>query len=232
MHCIIVDDEPDAISVLETYVQDVPFLKLSGTFREPLVALEFLKRSPEVDLVFLDINMPKLSGIQFTKLLENKPQIIYTTAYSEYALESYEYSAVDYLLKPIEFERFLQAVMKVERQSDNAESENEKSKAASESIFVKSSTDYHQLKLSEIQYLESEGNYVTYYTEERKVVVRQRLIDAIAGLNSDMFVQVHRSFVVSKMHVKLIKSYAVQVGNKEVPIGKKYREGMPGKLMA
>ena len=114
MKYVIIDDEPAAIEVLKFHLKNIPFMELKATFRDPLIAIEYLQEN-DIDLMFLDINMPNLSGISFPKLLNNPPQIVYTTAYSEYAIESYELNAVDYLLKPIEFDRLLQAVMKVKQ---------------------------------------------------------------------------------------------------------------------
>src|SRR5210317_1070346 len=147
MNCVIIDDEPAAIDVLKFHLSSIPFVVLKKTFRDPLDALEYLQQHT-VDLVFLDINMPKLSGISFPKFLQNPPLIIFTTAYSEYALESYELKAVDYLLKPINFDRLLQAVIKVKHfLNKNNEAITTSSKTANDSleqtIFIKSGSEFH-----------------------------------------------------------------------------------------
>ena len=163
MNCVIIDDEPAAIDVLKFHLSSIPFVVLKKTFRDPLDALEYLQQHT-VDLIFLDINMPKLSGISFPKFLQNPPLIIFTTAYSEYALESYELKAVDYLLKPIEFNRLLQGVIKAQhilkKNTKVTTSSPEISSDTSEqTIFIKSGSEFHQLFIQNIKYIEKEINH-------------------------------------------------------------------------
>lgn len=225
---VIIDDEPAAIEVLQIHLSKIPSMAQSASFRDPMEALEYLQQH-KVDLIFLDINMPKLSGISFSKLLQNPPLIIFTTAYSEYALESYELKAVDYLLKPIEFDRLLQAIMKVKEvlnqnngsQSVNAESSAEVSK---QTIFIKSGTEFHQLSIQNIKYIESGSNYVTFHTDNRPILARYKLSEVLILLPSHQFVRIHRSYVVALKHIETVKKHCVLIDKKEIPISSNYRD--------
>jgi DNA-binding LytR/AlgR family response regulator len=202
---------------------------LKKTFRDPLDALEYLQQHT-IDLIFLDINMPKLSGISFPKFLQNPPLIIFTTAYSEYALESYELKAVDYLLKPIEFNRLLQAVMKakqhLEKNNTITNPISEISPDISEqTIFVKSGSEFHQLFIQNIKYIESDGNYVTFYTDKRPVLARYKLSEVLELLPKEFFARIHRSYIVALKHIETVKKHCVIIDDKEIPISSNYREG-------
>jgi len=228
MNCILIDDEPAAIDVLKFHLSSIPFVDLEKTFRDPLDALEYLQKHT-VDVIFLDINMPKLSGISFPKFLQNPPLIIFTTAYSEYALESYELKAVDYLLKPIEFNRLLQAVMKVqqllEKNSSIKTSSAEISNDGGElTIFIKSGSEFHQLYIQDIKYVESDGNYVTFHTSKGPVLARYKLSEVLEILPKDLFIRIHRSYLVALKHIETVKKYCVVIDAKEIPISSNYRE--------
>lgn len=229
MDYIILDDEPDAIDVLKFHLSNIPFMELKATFRDPLDALEYLQKHT-VDLLFLDINMPKLSGINFPKFLQKPPLIIFTTAYSEYAVESYEHKAVDYLLKPIEFDRLLQAVMKVKQvlnQNNVVVATNpEASQNVSEqTVFIKSGSEFHQLPIQNIKYIESDGNYVTFQTTNRSILARYKISEVIDLLPQQFFVRIHRSFIVALKHIETIKKHCVVIDGNEIPISSNYREG-------
>lgn len=224
---VIIDDEPAAIEVLQIHLNKVPSMVLKASFRDPLEALEYLQQH-KVDLIFLDINMPKLSGISFPKLLQNPPLIIFTTAYSEYALESYELKAVDYLLKPIEFNRLLQAIMKVKEvlnQNKAIKSVNTESSAeeAEQTIFIKSGSEFHQLSIQDIKYIESDGNYVTFHTNNKPILARYKLSEVLSLLPPHQFVRIHRSYAVALKHIDTIKNHCVMIGTQEVPISGTYR---------
>lgn len=229
MNCVIIDDEPAAIDVLKFHLSSIPFVALKKTFRDPLDALEYLPQH-KIDLIFLDINMPKLSGINFPKFLQNPPLIIFTTAYSEYALESYELKAVDYLLKPIEFDRLLQAVMKA-KQLLEVNSKDEKSNLETSSdiseqtIFIKSGSEFHQVFVQNIKYIESDGNYVTFHTVKRSILARYKISEALELLPKEYFTRIHRSYFVALKHIETIKKHCVVIDNKEIPISNTYREG-------
>jgi DNA-binding LytR/AlgR family response regulator len=229
MNCVIIDDEPAAIDVLKFHLSSIPFVVLKKTFRDPLDALEYLPEH-KIDVMFLDINMPKLSGISFPKFLQNPPLIIFTTAYSEYALESYDLKAVDYLLKPIEFNRLLQAVMKAKQLLEKNISITTSSSKISpdiskQTIFIKSGSEFHQLFVQSIEYIESDGNYVTFYTDKRPILARYKISEVLELLPKEYFTRIHRSYIVALKHLETIKKHCVVIDNKEIPISSKYREG-------
>ena len=228
MNCVIIDDEHAAIDVLKFNLSNIPFVVLKKTFRDPLDALEYLQQQT-IDLIFLDINMPKLSGISFPKFLQNPPLIIFTTAYSEYALESYELKAVDYLLKPIEFNRLLQGVMKAQQ----VLKKNTKITTSSpeifpdiseQTIFIKSGSEFHQLFIQNIKYIESDGNYVTFYTDKRPILARYKLSEVLELLPKEYFTRIHRSYIVALKHIETVKKHCVIINDKEIPISSNYRE--------
>ncbi len=228
MNYIIIDDEPAAIDVLKFHLNNIPFMELKTTFRDPLDALEYLQKHT-VDLLFLDINMPKLSGISFPKFLQKPPLIIFTTAYSEYALESYELKAVDYLLKPIEFDRLLQAVMNAKQVlnqnkvgiTTNAETSPDVSE---QTVFIKSGSEFHQLPIQNIKYIESDGNYVTFHSTKRSILARYKLSEVKELLPQQFFVRIHRSYIVAIKHIETVKKHCVVIDGKEIPISSNYRE--------
>jgi DNA-binding LytR/AlgR family response regulator len=224
---IIIDDEPAAIEVLKFHLNKMSSLELKASFRDPLEALDYLDKN-KIDLIFLDINMPELSGISFPKFLQNPPLIIFTTAYSEYALESYELKAVDYLLKPIEFDRLLQAVIKVKQILNNNQGAALHPEISvddsNHTIFIKSGSEFHQLSIQHIKYVESDGNYVTFHTTKRSIVARYKLTEVIDLLPKHLFTRIHRSFIVSLKHIETIKTHCVVIDEKDIPISKNYRE--------
>lgn len=229
MKYVIIDDEPAAIEVLKFHLKNIPFMELKATFRDPLVAIEYLQEN-DVDMMFLDINMPNLSGVNLPKLLKNPPHIVYTTAYSEYAIESYELNAVDYLLKPIEFDRLLQAVMKVKqvvskKAKHSVAKEVSVVKASEKTIFIKSGAEFHQVSILSIKYIESDGNYVTFYTTKRSILARYKISEVLDLLPQQYFVRIHRSFIVALKHIDTVKKYCVLIDGSEIPISANYREG-------
>jgi len=229
MKYIIIDDEPAAIEVLKFHLKNIPFMELMATFRDPLVAIEYLQENI-IDLMFLDINMPNLSGISLPKLLNNPPHIVYTTAYSEYAIESYELNAVDYLLKPIGFDRLLQAVMKVKQVMDQ-KAKHVNSKVMSvendseQTIFIKSGAEFHQVAIQKIRYIESDGNYVTFYTTKRSILGRYKISEVLELLPQQYFVRIHRSYIVALKYIDIVKKHCVVIDGNEIPISANYREG-------
>jgi two-component system LytT family response regulator len=226
---VIIDDEPAAIEVLQFHLNKIPSMELKLSFRDPLEGLDYLQKH-KVDLIFLDINMPELSGISFPKFLQNPPLIIFTTAYSEYALESYELKAVDYLLKPINFDRLLQAVMKAKQLLEgNIRGETSSSEISSDisdqTIFIKSGSEFHQVSIQNIKWIESDGNYVTIHTTKRSILARYKLSEVIDIIPKQLFVRIHRSYIVALKHIETVKKHCVVIDNKEIPISSKYREG-------
>ncbi|MEQ9092004.1 MAG: LytTR family DNA-binding domain-containing protein [Balneola sp.] len=214
IRCIIIEDEPIARDVLKTYVQDTPSIVLVDEFENAVDGLAFLQKE-SIDLIFLDINMPKLSGISFLKSLDDPPKVIITTAYSEYALEGYELDVVDYLLKPFSFERFLKAVNKVALK---------KSETKEESITVKADGKLFRISLSEILCAEALGDYVTLYTESQKLTFNSTLTSFIEELNSENFIRIHRSYAVSLSKINYVEGNIISIKEHEIPVGKSYRE--------
>lgn len=217
MRAIIVDDEPRAIELLEKYLSHFSQVELVGTFRNGLKAFEFISAN-KVDLIFLDINMPHLSGLSLSRMIDNDTRVIFTTAYSEYAVESYDVNAVDYLLKPITFERFSRAMGRVlEKDKPDV--------SASRPLLIKSGSRLHRIAPEEIVYLEKDGNYITYFLVQDKVLARATVDEAMASL-PDHFVQVHKSYIVNTHFVRSMEKNSLLVKAAEIPIGASFYEGV------
>ncbi|WP_405206670.1 LytR/AlgR family response regulator transcription factor [Aquimarina sp. LLG6339-5] len=223
LQCLIADDEPIARQIIESYIKEIPYLEVVSTCKNAFEVMEFLQGN-SVDLIFLDINMPKLSGISLLKTIRYKPHVIITTAYPEYAVEGFELSVTDYLLKPFSLERFLQAVLKVQQQSspihDTIVVEKEKSV---KSVYVKSDKKIIKLDLETINYIEAYGNYIKIYTDQM-ILTPVTLSDFLEKL-SDNFVRVHKSYVVNFNKLKLIDGNQIVLQNdSKLPISKSYRK--------
>jgi DNA-binding LytR/AlgR family response regulator len=219
MKCLILDDEPLAVDILRDYIEKIPGLECVGAFRRPLHALEFLQKN-EVDLVFLDIQMPDLSGLQFLKSLPRPPRVVFTTAYSRYAAESYNYDAVDYLLKPIEFDRFLRAVHKARAL---AVSPAKKTPDPGKSILIKSGTRFHRTRWDDIRYVKGAGNYVTFVTENREILSLMTMRNAVRLLPGTVFVRIHKSYIVNIQRLDVVEEGEVRIGKDRIPIGDSFR---------
>jgi DNA-binding LytR/AlgR family response regulator len=222
--CIIVDDEPLAISLLENYVQKVPFLELVFSSENPIDALEYIQNN-ESDLVFLDIQMPELTGINFMKILGDKQKYILTTAYSEFALEGYEHNIVDYLLKPISFERFYKSALKAQERFSVGESKEDSH------FFVKSSGQQHRISFDEILYVESIKDYVNIRTGDQEYIVLDTLKSMELQLPESSFVRIHKSFIINLNQIKSLGSKKVTlVSDQEIPIGESFRMNLLTKI--
>jgi two-component system LytT family response regulator len=223
--CVIVDDEPLARSLLKDYVSKVPSLKLVEVCSSPVAAMEIIQQQP-VDLLFLDIQMPEITGISLLKIMKKKPMVVLTTAYSEYALESYELDVVDYLLKPITFSRFLQAVDKVNSRINASSTQTEKviPNASQPFIFVKDGTKLVKVMWADIQYIEGLKDYVTIHTKQQKVVSLQRLKSLEEQLPPDQFIRIHNSFIVSLHAIDTIHKNEVHIGTASLPISDSYKK--------
>jgi DNA-binding LytR/AlgR family response regulator len=228
MNCIAIDDEPKALEVIERYCQKIDSISLKATFREPVKAIEFL-RSEEIDLVFLDINMPDINGIQLIAALAAKPMVIFTTAYSNYAVESYNLNAVDYLLKPITFDRFLASVNKaavlfaLKNKTGNRT-------AGPGTVFIKSGPQTYQVKIADILYLEKDGNYITVHLKDKKILIRENMTDIFEIVPEEGFVRVHKSFVVAVKHITMIEVHQLIINGEKIPIGGTYRDNLRTRL--
>lgn len=222
---LIVDDEHIAHDIIKGYCDMLPQMQLAKSCYDSIEAMDFL-RSNAVDLLFLDLNMPKLKGFEFLKTLQNPPRVIVTTAYSEHALEGYELNVIDYLLKPFSFERFVKAINKA---LDSAEKSTAKEVATSEknaTIFLRADKKHLQVPVEKILFLESAGNYVKVFIEGEKVMVRDKISTLIDSLPKGLFMQVHKSFAVALKHIKSVEGNRIFIGEHQVPIGKTYRENV------
>jgi len=225
IRCIIIEDQPPAQRVLKRFITDIGNMDLKATFTDALQAMDFLKTEP-IDLIFLDIHLPKISGIDFLKSLKQKPPVILTTAFSDYALESYEYDVVDYLLKPFSFERFVQAVSKVpppmSKQSKQQEPEENLS---SEVIFIKSGYEHIRIDTADILYVRSDADYTEIFTEEKKYLSQEPLRYWEEHLDQKKFIRIHRSFLINTSKIeKIIGNRVYLVKKTTVPVGRAYKE--------
>jgi len=223
MKCLAIDDEPVALDILKDYIAKVPFLECAGVFRDPLKALDYLRKN-HVDLIFLDINMPDLTGIQFLKTLKKPPLVIFTTAYSEYALESYDYDAVDYLLKPIEFERFVKASNKASEMYEVKAKNLPIFTGERDHLFIKSGTHFHKVETENIFYIKGTGNYVTFVLDQKEVLSLMTMTKALEVLPQNLFFRIHKSYIVNSLHVVLIENEEVKIQGERLPIGDSYRQ--------
>jgi DNA-binding LytR/AlgR family response regulator len=233
MNVIIVDDEPLALDILENYIFRNPELKLLAKCRNALEAFEAIHKY-EIDLMFLDIQMPQITGIDFLKTLSNPPQVIMTTAYPNFAVEGFELSVVDYLLKPISLERFDKAVQKVNRlPAANttlikppvaATTEGENVEKKNDYIFVKTDKKLVKLKFADIFFIEGLKDYVMIFSPTGRIITLQTLKALEEKLPQDDFVRAHRSFIVNINHIDQVEAHHVVINKKEIPIGKNFKE--------
>jgi two-component system, LytTR family, response regulator len=222
MKVIIIDDEPKAIELLRSYLQHFSDFELAGTFRNALTALSFINDN-NIDLIFLDINMPHLNGLSFSKMVAPDVKIIFTTAYSEYAVESYEVQALDYLLKPISLERFTKAITKV-LGSKTAEEPN-----ADNALLIKSGAKIFRVNPLDILYLVKEGNYITYHTTNQKILARASIAEALVTLPAH-FIQCHKSYIVNLEKIDFLDRNELSIHNQLIPIGHSFKEELLKRL--
>ena len=227
--CIIVEDEPLARNLLTAYISKVPKIQLIQTFSNAIDALDYL-RDNQVDILFSDIQMPEVTGITLLKLLQKKPLIILTTAYSEYALEGYELEVFDYLVKPISFERFLKSIEKGIARLDNSHPEVAEIKEvqsgtnAPDYIFVKDGTKLIKINLSEILYIEGLKDYVCIYTTGRKIVSLQTMKSLESTLPKDRFIRIHNSYIIAFEAINEIEKDRVIIGKSTIPVSDTYKK--------
>jgi len=229
MKVIIVDDEPKAIELIASYLSHFSKFELVSTFRNGLKALEFLNTNA-VDVIFLDINMPHLSGLSLSKMISPNTKIVFTTAYSEHALESYEVNAIDYLLKPISLDRFSKTITKL---TSNIEAtvynSNNKQSEGSKTIFIKSGLKTHQINLDAIEYIQKDGNYINYFVNGKKIMGRQSISEALSQLNNNFF-QIQKSYIVNFTKIDSVTTDYVIIGENKIPIGSQFRSLVFSKL--
>jgi len=223
---LIIDDEYIAHDIIKGYCDLLPNMQLMKNCYDALEAIEYLNNNT-VDLIFLDLNMPKLKGFEFLKTLTSPPKVIVTTAYEEFALEGYELNISDYLLKPFGFERFLKAINKtVSATNKTTQSIVDNNDAVSKSIFLRSNNKYIQVIIDTIQYIEAAGNYTKVITINETITIREKISDVLELLNDIDFIQVHKSFAVSKKQIKSIEGNRIFISENIIPIGKTYKSNI------
>lgn len=228
LNCLIVDDEPLALDVLEQHVKKAGQLNLLGRCNNAIEALEIMNQNP-VDLLFLDIQMPEVTGIDFVKSLTQPPVIVFTTAYQHYALEGYDLNVTDYLLKPISFDRFMKAVQRAEEIIQLKKQSEDKTSGEDEDegyFFVKSDQKLVKLRYSEISFIEALADYVKIHTHEKRIITLQTMKKMEEKLPADKFIRVHRSYIVSIDKIKAVSGSKIEVDGQEIPIGKNYKESL------
>jgi two-component system LytT family response regulator len=224
IRCIIIEDEPLAVKVLADYIADVPFLDLLATFKDAITATDYLRHTG-VDLIFLDIHLPKLKGMSFLKTLVNPPAVIITTAYHQYAVEGFNLNVTDYLLKPIEFERFLVAVTKV-RIVHVSKQEPVDEPESRDFVFINIQKKKVKILFSEIVFIESQREYIKIRTTGNEYISKMSTHEIEAILPAHLFKRVHRSFIVSIRRIESYTAEMIEINGISIPIGKGYRDGM------
>lgn len=222
IRCIAIDDEPSALDVISIHAAKAPELQLVRCFADPFEALTYIREN-RIDLIFLDINMPGMSGMVFIKKLNYKIPVVFTTAYSEFALDSYDYDAVDYLLKPFDFERFNRAVQKAVKLL-NAEN-GRQDPIRSRYLFIKDGYKQVKLTIEEISYIQGEGNYLSVFCGSARTMTRMTLGEMTVLLPDGLFFRVHNSYLVNLSRIDKIENNHIHIGEAAIPIGSKYREG-------
>lgn len=231
IHCIAVDDEPLALNIIKEYSAKLSFLNLVKTFDNAIEVIDFLKTT-RIELMFLDIKMEELTGIQLLKLLTDRPKVILTTAYDSYAIKSYELDVTDYLLKPFSFERFTKAVNKacdqivLEKglQPVHKEAQNDISTPEEDYFFVKTEFRLQKVNFSDILYIEGQGDYQSIVTNKGKIMTLQNFAKLQSSLPANIFIRVHKSFIVSLRQIEKIERNRIRIGEKSIPISETYKD--------
>ncbi|MFT3678832.1 MAG: response regulator transcription factor [Ferruginibacter sp.] len=226
MNCIVVDDEPLARQGMEINIGQLPSLQLLGSFSNALAASDFLRKE-KADLMFLDINMPELNGLDFLKSLRDAPLVIFTTAYPQYALESYELDAIDYLVKPIRIERFLKAVNKAENhlqllQQDS--NKNQVEKIEDDFVFIKADRKYFKIYFKDILYIEGLKDYVIIYTADNKIITPMNVKTISSQLPAAIFARVSKSYIANVLHITSFDNELVYIKDNEIPLGQGFKD--------
>lgn len=226
MDCIIIEDQPPAQRILKKYVEDLGTLRLKATFSNAIQAMEFLKKE-KVDLIFLDIHLPKISGIDFLKVMPNPPHIILTTAFPDYALISYEFNVVDYLLKPFSFQRFVKAVSKIpaKNQAGPIRETQKKTPAGRKEIFIKSGYEYIKIDVDDILYIKSDSNYTEIFLPDKKHLSSEPLKEWENHLDPEQFVRIHKSYIINAARIVKVSGNRVFLSDEVIaPLGRTYKE--------
>ncbi|XRE42673.1 Two-component transcriptional response regulator, LuxR family [Tenacibaculum discolor] len=224
--CVIVDDEPIAREILESFIDKTPNLELISSCKNAIEALQ-VAQTENIDLFFLDINMPEITGLSLAKIINNKSQIIFTTAYRDYAVDGFNLNVIDYLLKPISFDRFLQAIQKVTNNNMKISIENDNKK---DFMFVRADRKMVKINFKDILYIESLGDYVKVFTNNDTVITRETISNFEATLPTDSFIRVHRSYIVSISKISSYTNEYIEIAKKAVSISRSYKESVLQKL--
>ncbi|MFD2245184.1 LytR/AlgR family response regulator transcription factor [Pontibacter ruber] len=227
IRCLAVDDEPLALDIIESYISKLPFLQLVKTCSSATEAMQVLQEE-QIDLMFLDIEMPELTGIQFLNILKHHPLIIFTTAYPDYALEGFNQDAVDYLLKPIPFDRFVKAVNKAQERLQHGKAPKEQPTVAAPAehdfMFVKADYKTIRVDFKDILWIEGLKDYIIIQTKDQKIITLLSMNKMMEKLPESKFLRVHRSFIVALQKIDSIEKSRIRIGNKEIPIGEVYKD--------
>ena len=226
MTCIVVDDEPLARQGMEINIAQISTLQLLGSFSNALAASDFLRKE-EVDLLFLDINMPELNGLDFLKSLRDAPLVIFTTAYPQYALESYELDAIDYLVKPIRIERFLKSVNKADNHLRLLKQEgnnNHVEKIEDDFVYIKSDRKFFKIFFKDILYIEGLKDYVIIYTADNKIITSMNVKTIAAQLPASIFARVSKSYIVNILHITAFDNELIYIQHHEIPLGQSFKD--------
>ncbi|MBL4709707.1 MAG: response regulator transcription factor [Flavobacteriales bacterium] len=227
MNCVIIEDQPPAQRILKKYIEDIGTLKLKATFTDAISALEYL-RSNSVDLLFLDIHLPKMSGMDFLKTISNPPPVILTTAFADYALESYDFNVIDYLLKPFSFQRFVKGVSKIPTEAKRQEQSivEKNIKPTQKELFIKSGHELIKIKLENVLYIKSDTDYTALFLHDKKYLSSESLRYWEEHLDKNQFARTHKSYVVNISKIEKLSGSQLHLNNKTViPIGRVYKEG-------
>jgi DNA-binding LytR/AlgR family response regulator len=229
INCVIIDDEFLARDYLKTYVEKLPFLNLLGDFNSPLKAIDLIK-SGKVDLLFLDIQMPDITGLEFIKTLDNPPNVIITTAYKEFAVDGYELNVVDYILKPFSFERFLKATNKVLEKMENEANPIQRTYTNQTEtslhdhyLIIRADRKHYKVNYEDLVYIEGQKAYVTFHTKNKKITALASLKDLDEKLPENDFTRIHKSYIVSVKHIESLEGNILEINGLHLPVGKSYK---------
>jgi len=230
LNCVIIDDEPIARKLLQEYIEETDFLRLAGSAENPL-KIAGLIQEHNVDLIFLDINMPKMTGLEFLRSSKNLPMVILTTAYGQYALEGFELDVIDYLVKPFSLDRFLKACRKAHEFKLLKSRKKSPDKAGDEYFFVKSNGRIERVAFDELVYVEALSNYVTLHTVTGKLITYLTIKSLMESLPADKFIQVHKSFIVNVNKIKAIDGNTLNLGTSSITIGQSFRDEIMNRIL-
>lgn len=219
INCLIIDDEPSSQLVLKKFIADVEFLELMGVCHNAIDAIQLLKQNQTIDLLFLDINMPKISGLTFYKSLQNPPEVIFTTAYPQYAVDGFEVNAIDYLLKPFSFDRFFRAVNKVVEKKFNNGNHSEKDHF----MLIKSNKTLYKINSENILFIEAFGDYVKVHLEDKFILTNATFTSVFESLPKPIFLRTHKSFAINFKKMNSFSGNQITMKNHKIPIGQKYK---------